>query len=1114
MKKKALKVPKKKGYADGGPVTEFSWDDYYKRLEAWKDANAQEVPRDIVDYESKWIVPQIKQAQTTLNAALATKYGLQPGQAPAPNQFLTAEEAKAAIGDDNYATYLTNVQGYQAYRDKVAGSYKAPKSTAGAFDPSGEKYGQRHFGLFTLSPEQAAANVATTQAAGKPTSQAEANAQSAQPATVTNTQAPAVDNSQDTIPSSGIMVPPGKTFGTSAPATAAQTGTDSAPAPVVPKYTKHVTNYGQTLYYTEKDGKKSQVSQQEYDSGVKQEGAELYLLDESTGLYDDQGNPKTATPVKKEEPAPAPPVAAPPKLKKGGRVGGKKKNGYADGGPVVAPDSLTGDQLIAFEKLTTDAERQAYLDSVAAGTDGDIAELTNKQKAIASLAPVAGQLGAAGVNLIDVDPLNKNANIAQGAGAGALKGAGTGLALGMSPLLLAATSGLSAPIGAAAGAIAGGVAGGIKGKKKYGAARDAADESARANAMALSYQDSGYADGGKITGPGTTKSDDIPAKVQRGSFIVPVENAKLAEMLRKQYLPKEAGKAKLKQTGNAAEVKLSNGEHMFSPEEYDILVAAGVDVDGLAPNAEKNKTSFAGGGPVGGDPVAELIKQIEADKKAAAEKRKKQEEERKKKKVEEKDKQKVAQAQQTGSEAKKEEEQAKADLDAAVQKTQENVKKYGGALDGDVEKINKAKANYDAAVANTDNQSNPDNYEFSDWDGGYVYKEPAAAPNVQPKVATAPGEFKSAGAFNKANSALEPAPASSAPAAAPVSTQTAQPAVTAPKSGAAPASGNRGGGTAPASTPEATSEMTPEMKAFQAAFIKEHGGIGGGEAPATAEGESRFKAVASDPVDELLKKYDELTLAGKVGEAGEIEKQIAELGGQAKLSAHKSKVGAGNTKTFIPASDTAETAEATGSTAGIPPSPIKRAYEAIGPAGVLAIAQFGLGAAQSMKNKAPVPTVDPVLLQRRNEAMQKANMGLSPAEYGNAANRIESNRANVMRAISGVAGGDVGTIVGNARMASIDANRSRLDLESANNRMKQQNEARADNLVAAVAQQRQQVFAQNMNMFNQQQAASAGLMSAGLENLFGSISSRENQNRIDERADKYGTVNFTFPETT
>src|SRR5687767_5543695 len=111
MAKKALKVPKKKAYADGGPVTEFSWDDYYRRLDAWKDAKAQEVPRDIVDYQSKWIIPQIKQAQTTLNQALAAKYGLQPGQAPNANQFLTADEAKAAIGDDAYAQYLTNVQG-------------------------------------------------------------------------------------------------------------------------------------------------------------------------------------------------------------------------------------------------------------------------------------------------------------------------------------------------------------------------------------------------------------------------------------------------------------------------------------------------------------------------------------------------------------------------------------------------------------------------------------------------------------------------------------------------------------------------------------------------------------------------------------------------------------------------------------------------------------------------------------------------------------------------------------------------------------------------------------------------------------------------------------------
>lgn len=1152
MAKKTLKVPKMKGYAGGGPVTDFSWDDYYKRLESWKDANAQNVPQDIVDYESKWIVPQIKTAQETLNTALATKYNLQSGQAPNANQFLTADEAKAAIGDDAYAQYLKNVEGYQSYRDKVAGSYKAPANTAGAFDPSGEKYGPRHFNLFTLTPEQVAANVATTKAAGKPTSQAEADALAAQPATTTTTE---TSVPQNTTPTGGIMVPPGKEAGAASQQPASTT--DQVQAPVGPQYTKHISNYGPTMYYVQKDGQQQQVSEQEFKTGSSSPDAQVYVLDESTGLYDEQGQPKK--PVLEHKPEPKV-EQAPPKLKKGGVVGDpevkpisslgglgakqatysaafkldplvderqkkemsvvrpvgkiaekkgkqgysdggkiagagksatpassansldkfleyhgvdmpKKKKGYADGG-IVPPDSLTGDQLIKFESLATDAEKRAYLDSVAAGTDGDIPELTNKQKAIASIAPVAGQLGATGVNMIDVDPLNKNGNIAQGAGAGALKGAGTGLTLGMNPALMAATAGLSAPVGAAVGAVTGAVVGGIKGKKKYEAAKGVNDETNRQNAMAASYKDSGYAgggyaggklaskatpreaekkpmeqspliiyggdvdqtgkpfqskrqalnDGGSVVGPGTVKSDDIPARVQKGSFIVPAENAKMAQMLREQYLSKSGGKAKLNQGGNTDDVYLSNGEHMFTPQEVKVLKANKIDVDGLAPNSETTGYGYADGGGV-------------------------------------------------------------------------------GEGDGDHGDPDKVIAEFTSLRQQWIVESDPEKkkslfQQMSDIEPDYEYWK--ANPD-----AVAQYKFDKAGkdpSFGKDTATVPDAK----------SDTSGQAGTPAKKESPAPAQGNKGA--------VAKSEQpTADQKAIQDAFIKEHGGIDGGGGPAAtpAEGESRFKAVATDPLDELLKKYDELLLAGKVGEATEIEQQIKDLGGQQRLTQHKSKAATGKAATFIPPADavTTEEANAADSAKGIPFSPIKRAYETIGPAGVLAIGQVTLGTLQSLKNKAPVAEVDPVLLQRRNEALQQAQYGLSPAEYSNAANRIESNRANVMRAITGVAGGDVGTIVGNARMASIDANRSRLDLEAANQRMQQQNGARADNLTAAVASQRQQIFAQNMQMFNTQQQASAQLMNAGLENLFGSISSRENQNRIDDRANKYGTVNFTFPST-
>lgn len=96
----------------------------------------------------------------------------------------------------------------------------------------------------------------------------------------------------------------------------------------------------------------------------------------------------------------------------------------------------------------------------------------------------------------------------------------------------------------------------------------------------------GKADGGEIKGGGGPKEDKINAKVEGGSFVVPAKNAKVAIELRAKVLGKPPkAKANLNQ-GNGAKVKLSNGEHLFTPEEKEELLEKGVNVNLLAPNAE------------------------------------------------------------------------------------------------------------------------------------------------------------------------------------------------------------------------------------------------------------------------------------------------------------------------------------------------------------------------------------------------------------------------------------------------------------------------------------------------------------------------------------------------
>jgi hypothetical protein len=103
-------------------------------------------------------------------------------------------------------------------------------------------------------------------------------------------------------------------------------------------------------------------------------------------------------------------------------------------------------------------------------------------------------------------------------------------------------------------------------------------------------------EGGQVEGPGTGRSDDIDVNVQEGSFVVPATNATIAQQLREQYLG-DPGKQKMTKGGNTP-VSLSNGEHLFTPDEVKILESQGINLAMLAPNAEYSGTGYQKGGTV------------------------------------------------------------------------------------------------------------------------------------------------------------------------------------------------------------------------------------------------------------------------------------------------------------------------------------------------------------------------------------------------------------------------------------------------------------------------------------------------------------------------------------
>lgn len=106
----------------------------------------------------------------------------------------------------------------------------------------------------------------------------------------------------------------------------------------------------------------------------------------------------------------------------------------------------------------------------------------------------------------------------------------------------------------------------------------------------LTERQNGYKNGGTIKGKGTGKSDSITAKIEKDSFVIPSENSDKAETIRKVVLKAPVKKANLNQDGGT-KVKLSNGEHLFTPKEVEkIENKLGDDVlDKLAPNSAKKE---------------------------------------------------------------------------------------------------------------------------------------------------------------------------------------------------------------------------------------------------------------------------------------------------------------------------------------------------------------------------------------------------------------------------------------------------------------------------------------------------------------------------------------------
>lgn len=347
--------------------------------------------------------------------------------------------------------------------------------------------------------------------------------------------------------------------------------------------------------------------------------------------------------------------------KKGGLIG--KVKGYSGGTtPQGVPNNKSYPSDKPADKPLADPDALANI----AGKTAEKASNSNDEMETYTNIGVGALegLGGIGANALMRNAVSENGQTSVGnaAGAGALRGAATTAGLG-AKIGTAIAPGVGtlagAAIGAGVGAGVGATVSGVRAKKenkalqreeelaKLQAAQELQNnsfnrelsEEMQARKTGYGYKKGGLvgmAKGGYVKGPGTGTSDDVNAKVEPGSFIVPAKNAKVAENIDKMMEMKKAyenggkvikapSKKKVATLNeeDGEEVKLSNGEYKFTPEQREeIIKELGEDVlEMLAPEAEDGEEEMANGGLTSAK-AKEILRDGTANGKALTDKQK------------------------------------------------------------------------------------------------------------------------------------------------------------------------------------------------------------------------------------------------------------------------------------------------------------------------------------------------------------------------------------------------------------------------------------------------------------------------------------------------------------
>lgn len=559
------------------------------------------------------------------------------------------------------------------------------------------------------------------------------------------------------------------------------------------------------------------------------------------------------------------------------------------------------------------------------------------------------------------------------------------------------------------------------------------------------------ADGGEIDGPGTEKSDSIPAKVKPGSFVVPAENAHIAALLDEKVFGKE-NKANLKQKGGTP-VKLSDNEYLFTPEKKNYLQSVlGIDLNQLAPNAKKGMNKAEGG------TVESILKEI-----IDLEEKRKQ------------DKQKKL------DEYKKENEPSKPSQKTLSGVSDEVAEKKRQQYETALSKYKRGREileeEYASAISNV-TKSKDDAYKRILKAAESYKKDPNSTVNkFTGKKAL--DEIKQAAKEYKYNaSSLEKYEKEISEKQKKYDSETSKPIKLSDTISVKKQDSN-------VSKDEDLSKVSDTQGDLSDPFGNPNKGTPNNYSDKTSKTKkstSAAKALVDNNISSSKKTTDE--------EGYDFMAEVDKVNAQ-KLLAEVPKQGEDL--------DTFKTQTSDEYTEPLPTTKKKGTYD------ISSGLDLGLGIGQTAiaikallgDGSRPVDSLSSDYLNTIQTAKDQAAYGFSDAESTLAKQDIESNRRAMTDAAVNLSGGNFATSLANTRVAGNVASRNLVELAAADNTLKLQKQRYRDSLIEDKVEKDRRLFEDKLNAFNVNQQAGSEMLQSGLQSIQNSAANRRSQKLVD-----------------